>query len=231
MSGGGHGDSVVPGDSTLVAHTPDNATLGSKDKREASDKEAAAKATTGFINGHEWVDLGLSVKWATCNVGASSPSDYGNYYAWGETRTKSEYTVDNSSTYGKSMGDISGDNRYDAARANWGGTWRLPTQAEMQELEDKCTWAWTSQGGRNGCRVTGPNGSSIFLPAVGYRIGSSIYGAGDVGGVYWGSTPYEDDARGAYFFSFGIGSSGMDLEYGLGWEARSMGLSVRPVSD
>ena len=224
MSGGGHGGSVVPGDSTLVAHTPDNATLGSKDKREASDKEAAAKATTGFINGHQWVDLGLSVKWATCNVGSSSPSDYGNYYAWGETRTKSEYTEDNSSTYGINIGDISGDSRYDAARANWGGTWRLPTKAEMQELIDKCTWTWTSQGGHNGYRVTGPNGSSIFLPAAGYRLGSSLGSAGAIG-YYWSSAPSVSVTRNAYYLYFN--SSDHDLY----WSYRLGGQSVRPVSD
>ena len=216
MSGGGHGGSVVTGDSTLVAHTPDNAMLDSKDKREASDKEAAAKATTGFINGHEWVDLGLSVKWATCNVGASSPSDYGNCYAWGETRTKSEYTGYNSSTHGKSMGDISGDIRYDAARANWGGTWRLPTEAEMQDLVDKCTWTWTRQGGHIGYRVTGPNGSSIFLPGE----SSPSYS-----GYYWSSTPDESSWNFAYCLIF----HGDD--HYLNWDYRYDGLSIRPVSD
>ena len=195
-----------------------------KARQEAARKAAEeARSATGTINGHQWVDLGLSVKWATCNVGASSPSDYGNYYAWGETRTKSEYTVDNSSTYGKSMGDISGDSRYDAARANWGGTWRLPTQADMRELLDKCTWTWTSQGGHNGYRVTGPNGSSIFLPAAGYRRGSSLGGAGG-SGYYWSSTPYSG-ARDACCLNFS--SSG----HGLGWYYRYYGHIVRPVSD
>ena len=196
--------------------------------RQEAERQAAeeARSTTGTINGHQWVDLGLSVKWATCNVGASSPSDYGNYYAWGETRTKSEYTVDNSSTYGKSMGDISGDIRYDAARANWGGTWRLPTEAEMQELVDKCTWTWTSQGGHNGYRVTGPNGSSIFLPAAGSRIGPS-YDAG-VCGDYWSSAPDGRDARFAY--GLGFDSDYLSLDW-QDWDARSNGRSIRPVSD
>ena len=177
-----------------------------------------------LINDHEWVDLGLSVKWATCNVGASSPSDYGGYYAWGETRTKSEYTGDNSTTSFIKMGDISGDSRYDAARANWGGTWRLPTQAEMQELIDKCTWTWTSQGGHNGYRVTGPNGSSIFLPAAGFRSVSSLNYAGYYG-YYWSSAPDESDAT--YAFNLFFGNSGLDLR----WRLRRLGQSVRPVSD
>ena len=196
-----------------------------KARQEAARKAAEeARSATGTINGHQWVDLGLSVKWATCNVGASSPSDYGNYYAWGETRTKSEYTEDNSSTYGINIGDISGDSRYDVARANWGGTWRLPTKAEVQELIDKCTWTWTSQGGHNGYRVTGPNGSSIFLPAAEYRYGSSLYGAGAFG-YYWSSTPYESVARLAYGLYFGSSA------HGLHWRSRAYGRSVRPVSD
>ena len=78
-------------------------------------------------NGHEYVDLGLSVKWATCNVGASSPEDTGYDFAWGETKPKATYTESNSVTYGNSsIGNIAGDARYDAARANWGGSWRLP---------------------------------------------------------------------------------------------------------
>ena len=196
-----------------------------KARQEAARKAAEeARSTTGTINGHQWVDLGLSVKWATCNVGASSPSDYGNYYAWGETRTKSKYRADNCTTYGVRMGDISGDSRYDAARANWGGTWRLPTQADMQELIDKCTWTWTSQGGHNGYRVTGPNGSSIFLPAAGYRSGSSLGSAGGYG-YYWSSTPNESDAGNVYELNF-YGSA-----HGLYWSIRYLGQCVRPVSD
>ena len=196
-----------------------------KARQEAARKAAEeARSTTGTINGHQWVDLGLSVKWATCNVGSSSPSDYGNYYAWGETRTKSEYTMDNCSTYGINIGDISGDSRYDAARANWGGTWRLPTQVEMQELIDKCTWTWTSQGGHNGYRVTGPNGSSIFLPAAGYRDGSSLLNAGG-SGYYWRSAPYGGDARYTYFLYFN------SSDHSLGWGYRYDGQGVRPVSD
>ena len=210
-------------------HIKDSIAAARRAEQEAAEQEAArkaaeAKSTTGFINGHQWVDLGLSVKWSTCNVGASSPSDYGGYYAWGETRTKSEYNVDNSSTYGVSMGDISGDSRYDAAMANWGGSWRLPTQEEMRELIDRCTWTWTSQGGHDGYRVTGPNGSSIFLPAAGYRGGSSLYYAGDIG-YYWSSAPGRGDTRYAYDLYF-TGSG-----HYLVWSDRDYGRSVRPVSD
>ena len=173
-------------------------------------------------NGYQYVDLGLSVKWATCNVGASKPEDYGNYYAWGETSTKSSYTSDNSKTNGKSMGDIKGNSSYDAARANWGGKWRMPTESEMQELIDRCTWEWTTQNGKNGYKVTGPNGNSIFLPAAGYRDGSLLCYAGS-GSYYWSSSPTEYDVSGAYSLLFNGSILSMYNDY------RSVGQSVRPV--
>ena len=173
------------------------------------------------INGHEYVDLGLSVRWATTNVGASSPSDYGYYFAWGETST---YTEANSRTRKTSMGDIAGNAAYDAARANWGGTWRLPTKAEYEELANQCTWTWTTQGGHNGYRVTGKNGNSIFFPAAGCRIGSSLDNVGELGS-YWSSTPYESNTEHAYLLGFDSSYSGVFRYY------RSYGRSVRPVSE
>ena len=178
---------------------------------------------SGMINGHEYVDLGLSVKWATCNVGASSPTDYGNYYAWGETTTKNEYTKDNSKTYGKSMGTIGGNSSYDAARANWGGSWRLPTKAEFKELIDNCESEWTTQGGINGRRFTSKkNGKSIFLPAAGWRSGSWLYYA-DERGNYWSSTHY--DTGSAYVLWL------RDSLRSVDWSGSDYGRSVRPVSE
>lgn len=185
------------------------------------EREAAEKAR---YNGHYYVDLGLSVKWATCNVGASKPEDYGNYYAWGETSPKAEYAWVNSITYGEQMSDISGNAQYDAATANWGGSWRLPTKAELEELNNKCTWNWTTQNGVNGYKVTGPNGNSIFLPAAGFRGESSLYHAGG-NGYYWSSTPYESGSRIAYYLD--INSSG----HGVFDFYRCFGPSVRPVSE
>lgn len=160
------------------------------------------------------VDLGLSVKWACCNVGASTPEDYGDYFAWGETSPKSAYNWDTYQhwvdyngdgwwDYGESTinSDISGT-QYDAARANWGGSWRMPTLAEMKELVDKCDWVWTSVNGINGRRVTGPNGNSIFISAAGYRHGSSVSGVGESGDC-WSSTPLEDYDVDAYYLFFG----------------------------
>ena len=185
----------------------------------------AAAANGQSVNGHEYVDLGLSVKWATCNVGASSPEDYGDYFAWGETSTKSSYDEDNSRTYKRSRynDDISGNANLDAARTLWGGSWRLPTKAEARELKDKCTWTRTTQGGTKGYKVTGPNGRSIFFPVAGCRDGSSPYFVGS-GGCYWTSTPDESDADLAYGLYFD------DWDHVVGWSRRCEGLSIRPVS-
>lgn len=187
----------------------------------------------GFESGHEYVSLGLSVKWATCNLGTSSPSGYGNYYAWGETTTKSEYIDSNCLTYGRSKAELqsagivnSAGNltpAYDAARANWGGRWRMPTKAEMEELVEKCTWTWTSQGGTQGYKVTGPSGNSIFLPAAGWRFNTSVKDAGDFG-IYWTSTCYHDNIS-AYYLYF-------DIDYqNVGWCHRDYGRSIRPVTE
>ena len=181
----------------------------------------------GEISGHGYVDLGLpsGKKWATCNVGASSPEDYGDYFAWGETNPKAEYTEENSVTYGEQMGDISGNAQYDAATANWGGGWRMPSNAEMRELVDHCEWEWTQLNGVNGARVIGPNGSCIFLPAAGIRYGSSLLDAGD-GGYYWSSTPdgsYNDGI--AYDLLF---SDGYDRVY---YGGRNGGQTVRPITE
>ena len=153
--------------------------------------------------GHEYVDLGLSVKWATCNVGANKPEDYGDYFAWGETKPKSTYSWSTykwcrgiresqikyctSSDYGTVDNKRTLDLSDDAARANWGGSWRMPTEAEQDELREKCTWTWTTQNGVKGYIVTSKsNGNSIFLPAAGIRYASSIDNAGSIG-YYWSS--------------------------------------------
>ena len=176
------------------------------------------------INGHEYVDLGLSVKWATCNVGASKPSEYGDYYAWGETYTKSSYDSNNSETYEKNIDDIKGTSR-DVAHAEWGGTWRMPTKDEIGELIDNCDYEWTTLNGVEGGRFTSKkNGNSIFLPAAGDRSGTSLRDAGSYGD-YWRSTPDESSTQCACYLSFG--SDGC----GGGWSDRYLGQTVRPVSE
>ena len=194
-------------------------------KAEAEQKlKEAARSRRGEENGHEWIDIGLSVKWATCNVGASSPSDFGQYYAWGETSTKSRYNQVNSKTTGLDIDDIQGLRRYDAASYNWGGSWRLPTKFEMEELVEKCSWEWTTQSGHTGYRVTGPNGASIFLPAAGWRDGTSRSGAGG-SGRYWSSSTYGSSTDYSFTLVFSSGRSYVD------WYRRYFGYPVRPVKD
>ena len=179
-----------------------------------------------YFNGHGYVDLGLpsGTKWATCNVGANSPEEYGYYYAWGETSTKSSYTENNSRTSEVNLGEIAGVPGYDPARAAWGSGWRLPTAQELQELVDRCVWERTSLDGMAGYKVTGPNGNSIFLPAAGFRYESSLRYVGE-DGRYWSSTPYESNTRYAYGLRFDIGI------YDVDWVLRYGGHSVRPVTD
>ncbi len=193
-------------------------------------------------NGHEYVDLGLSVKWATCNVGASKPEEYGDYFAWGEVAPKETYDW---STYKWCNGSYDTQTKYctnssygtvdnkttlelsdDAARANWGGSWRMPTDAELTELREKCTWTWTTQNGVYGYKVTskksGYTSKSIFLPAAGYRNYSSLDLAGSYG-FYWSSsllTVYPYGARSVNFDSSGVNRFS---------DGRNYGFSVRPV--
>ena len=187
------------------------------------------------------VDLGLSVKWASFNVGATKPEEYGDYYAWGETEPKDDYSwatykwckgSDNTLTkYStKSEYGYNGftdtktvlDPEDDAAHVNFGGSWRMPTDAEWTELRNNCTWTWTTQNGVNGHLVTASNGNSIFLPAGGGREGSSLPYPGSCGN-YWSSSLYA-----GYPYDAWCVESGSDevLRYGY---YRYYGQSVRPV--
>ena len=173
------------------------------------------------------IDLGLpsGTKWACCNVGASKPEEYGGYFSWGETTEKSSYTDDNYLD-GKGTSYDIGKNitgtQYDAATANWGSPWVMPNKDQMNELEDECTSEWITKNGVNGCRFTGPNGASIFLPAGGGYFGDDLSSAGSIG-VYWSSSLNESQTGKAWYLYFNSGSE--DTFYSL----RSCGLSVRPV--
>ena len=180
-------------------------------------KETSTPAT----DEHDYVDLGLSsgTLWATCNVGATSPEEYGNYYAWGETTTKSNYTYSNYS-YSSNPTTLPADR--DAARANWGGSWSMPTLTDFQELYNECTWTWTTMNGKNGYKVSSrKNSSYIFLPAAGF-FDSSLYRAGSYGS-YWSSSLYTSNTLDAYGLNFDSSSvfPSNDRRYG--------GQSVRPV--
>ena len=247
---------VVPSDAGTVTWSSSNesvATVISGFVTAVSDGTAVITASVGSAsaactvtvaskpmnNGHEYVDLGLSVKWATMNVGASSPEDYGDYFAWGETTTKATYDW---STYKWCNGSYNSLTKYctssifgtvdnkavldlsdDAARANWGGTWRMPTDAELTELRTQCTWTWTTQNGVNGYKVTSKtNSNSVFLPAAGYRYDTSLSNAGSYG-YYWSSSLNESAPIYAWYVSFNSG--GVYADY----SNRCSGQSVRPV--
>ena len=206
----------------------------------------------------EYVDLGLpsGLKWAKCNLGASKPSDYGDYYAWGETAPKADYdwatykwmqagksdwqyitkyTFADGKTEGiwyDSSGTFIGDNKTvldaadDAATANLGSPWRMPTDVEIKELRDNCTWTRTTQDGVNGYQVDGPNGNAIFLPAAGYYKGTMRYERGS--GYYWSSSLYTDLS----FFASSEYACGLYFESGghVGYcSFRNLGYSIRPV--
>ena len=191
------------------------------DKKEKTEK----MPSKGKINQHEYVDLGLSVVWATCNVGANKAEEYGNYYAWGETTTKESYTRENSLAMNQKIMEISGNAEYDVARKEWGGSWRMPTKIEFEELFDSnnCTWKWVTLNGINGLRVTSKkNGNSIFLPAGGNYYDTELKNKG-VSGSYFSSTRWNDDheVSACEISEKGPGSV-------LGW--LNQGRSVRPVS-
>ncbi len=227
----GEAEEPVSIDAEYTFTVTENLTLTAKFKRRKT-----------YINGYEYVDLALpsGLKWATMNVGATSPEDYGGYYAWGETEennnyewstykwrngsydTMTKYCTD--SYYGTVDNKTVLDPEDDVAHVKWGGSWRMPTEAEQDELRNNCTWTWTTQNGVNGYKVIGPNGNSIFLPAAGYRYGAEVYSRGSYGG-YWSSSlgsSYSNRACSLYFDGEG---------YGRDNGSRFNGFSVRPVSE
>ena len=174
-----------------------------------------------LINGYVAVDLGLpsGLKWATCNVGASSSVDYGKYYCWAKVNDKI-YTYAN---YTKGIDyDFSGNPDYDVAANKWGASWRTPTSGEMLELIKFCEWSWTAIDGVSGYKVVGTNGNYIFLPAAGYRYEEEYFSKGkDV--CYTTSTP-----NGSYVYSLWMDCED-SIELGS-WQG-CYGRSVRPVSN
>jgi hypothetical protein len=194
-------------------------------------------------NSPAYVDLGLpsGTLWATCNVGADTPEGYGDYFAWGETQPKDTY---NWSTYQYCMGSSNTLTKYcnnssygyngftddlttllpedDAATINWGNGWRMPTQAEFQELIDNTTAIWTTQNDVNGYLFTASNGNSLFLPATGFRLNSNLYFPGGEGD-YWSSSLSAYPSSAWYFY---FDSDGYNMGHG---HDRYCGRSVRPV--
>jgi hypothetical protein len=195
-----------------------------------SDNPSGATAKkAGKYNGHGYVDLGLSVLWAACNVGASAPEEYGGYYAWGETEEKSDYSVKSYKFHNPSqkeyeeIGDSICGTSYDVAHVKWGGSWRLPTIEEIREFTDKCKYKWTTYKGVSGGLFTGPNGNSIFLPAAGFLDGKQKVLQGGQG-EYWSGSIYYDDQNANYLFFFRGRADWFN-------ECRLNGISVRPVAE
>jgi hypothetical protein len=188
----------------------------------------SAKASDPTMTAGGAVDLGLSVYWASCNLGAERPEEYGEYYAWGETSIKSKYDLNNYSYYDTSStqytdigADISGT-QYDAATINLGSDWRMPTKTEMQELISNCTWEWMQISGINGYKVTGPNGNSIFLPAAGHKYISTTLDK-NTKLDYWTSTQYKINI--AHYLE-GISTE----KYLTSMSLKVLGYSIRPVT-
>lgn len=211
----------------------------------ACSKEKDEPEAQQFENGYEYVDLGLSVKWATCNIGASKPEEYGDYYAWGETETKStcswanyKFRASGDSPDNIKFNKYSTDRNYgindcrsgleledDVANVRWGGKWRIPTEKERDELYNNCSWTWTSVNGINGylvkSRKPGFTDRSIFLPAAGFIDDTGIHHENTFG-AYWSST-LVTDCRYVWYLNFDSDKVQM---YG---SLRCYGFSIRPV--
>ena len=197
--------------------------------------QAEAKTPDGV----EAVDLGLSVKWANMNVGAEKASGFGSYFAWGEIKPKKYYSW---GTYVWSKGDSQYLIKYsradgkiqlvpsdDAARANWGGDWRMPTVDEYEELMDpaKCSWEWITKDGVNGYKVTGKKtGKSIFLPITGFRFYGDVQFRA-VNGIYWTSTLYTGNPFNAWCLEFNF--SDVKVHFGKLSSNRFSGRCIRAV--
>ncbi len=179
---------------------------------------------------YTYVDLGLpsGTLWAEHNVGALFPEGYGDHFAWGEIETKKEYTSDNCSSYHDDLGNIAGNPMFDAATANWGDDWRMPTLEEMFELTQECTWTWTEVNGVAGYQVTSKtNGNYIFLPASGFRVNGDLIDH-NLYGYYWTSTPYEEEGATPTYTK----ACFLDMcsyQFYCNWSLRRNGMTVRPV--
>lgn len=235
-------ESIISATSELISKLLKEKKSNSKNYSNNQSYGYGQQQTLGTINGHEYVDLGLSVKWATCNVGATTPEEYGDYFMWGETLPKEYYdwntykhcnnTCDSIKKYSTSSKYGIVDNKTileipdDVATVNWGGTWRMPTKSELDELIDtyNCIWEWFSLNEVKGYKVTSKkNGNSIFLPAAGYRSKDAIYDVGN-NGYYWLCSlnrGYSCNAYSLLFYS--------DFMY-WGSRSRCFAQSIRPVS-
>lgn len=199
---------------------------------------------SGVINGHEYADLGLpsGTLWAVCNLGASSPSETGDFFAWGETEIKDYYVWETYKFFDKFIDDIYWGSyvtchnigtdicgtEYDAARVHWGDAWRMPNYDEIKELRRTCWWKLVTESGVLGYRLYGPNENSIFLPFTGYFLGNEVIHTHL--GEYWCGTESiksgapEDANYTAFTFDFDTG--GVNVAAG---NSKMCGAVIRPV--
>lgn len=212
----------------------------SEDEEEESEESVTQTLLSNgnyLINGHEAVDLGLSVKWATCNVEASTPEECGGYYAWGEIYPKDSYNWDNYKWLELSTGNFTKygewgsilDSSDDVATMKWGKGWRMPTKEEVDELITSCTKDWVRKkvliDGKYktrtvGYNLVGPSGKSIYLPSTGYYAETELKSSSN--SYFWSSTGYTDDNARAYDSFW---SNCAHTNY------KDYGLPVRPVAD
>lgn len=198
------------------------------------DDDNNTQKTTGYVNGHEYVDLGLSVKWAKCNMGANYPEQYGSYYSWGETGVKRSYYLTDYKYYNSRTGKFMsiGQNicgtQYDAATYFWGSKWRMPNKEEMQELLDNCTWEWTTINLISGFQIKGKNGNSIFLPAGGCNTGDDKSAKAGTFGQYW--TGIFDKETDFYSKASSLVFTSSKYHFGVEGGYREDGLNIRPVT-
>ena len=193
-----------------------------------ADKTEEQLSKTGTINGHSYVDLGLSVKWATCNVGTDNPEEKGSFFAWAEIEEKDSYSMETYSFRDPATGkirDIEYENisgtKYDAARVQWGGSWRMPTRAEFVELFSNCSSQDFKYKGVSGMLFTASNGNCVFLPLSGEKYNGDKYG-GEYKGSYWTSEGNTHSAH-PFCITYSVNQTGVYSSWN--------GLVIRPVSD
>ena len=210
---------------TINVHTKDGMTI----KYDIDNIDYLEFSPEGSANDIEGaVDLGLSVLWGACNVGASQPEEFGNYYAWGEVETKNYYHQYNyvrhaGDGYYNSIGtNISGDANFDAATHILGQTWRMPTNAEARDLVEKCSWKKAIRNNVPGYTVTGSNGNQIFVPAAGAYIDGDTLSVG-IGANLWTSEPC--GAYDVWCYRLYTNSEGVQIGTMFGF----YGMNIRPV--
>jgi len=202
--------------------------LSTKDKKLSTTFKIVQEGANGFCTDAKHphaIDLGTGVKFACCNVGAFNPWEYGGYYAWGEVKQKTYYDSSSYLYYDgsyRNIGDDIAGTSYDVAHVLWKGSWKMPSQSQLEALRSQCSSVWASMNGNKGSRFTGRNGMYIFLPAAGYRWNDDAHYVGDHG-LYWSSTQSPDYSYDAYDLYFG---SGYVSTYN---DRRYYGKSVRPV--